>query len=743
MQLKIPPYFAFCSDTGGLIAAMVRKFNKYSNPFFKAKGPLAAPAAALIGAAIPNLHEAVALHQQGILDQASAIYRKLLKFEPQNADALHLLGLIAYQTGSLQESVLLISEAIEINPNDANFYSNRASALIGLKQFEDAIFNCNQAISLKNDFAQAYTNRGLALKELHQFEEAIENYDTAIAYRPDLAEAYSNRAIVLLALKQFEVALTNCNQAIKLKPDFANAYSNRGIALHALNKINDAIVSYGMAISLDPSYAEAFSNRGSAFEELKQFEAALADYQTAMNLNPNIEYLFGTVQHIKMQICDWTDFNQNVFELSRKIQANEKASPCLTVLALNTSLADQHQAASIWVMDKYPKNLSLGPIPKRPNQPKIRIGYYSADFYNHATSYLMAELFEMHDKDQFELIAFSFNSNNKDQMHSRVSQAFDRYIEVAFMSDKEVAQMSRELEIDIAIDLKGLTQNERFGIFAYQAAPIQVSYLGYPGTLGSNYIDYVIADETIIPKDSQRYYAEKIIYMPHTYQVNDRSRVIASTHFSKQELGLPEEVFVFCCFNNNYKIYPPVFDLWVKILKAVDHSVLWLLEDNVTASINLSKEAQSRGLDPSRLVFAKRMDMSSHLARQKVADLFLDTLPYNAHTTASDALWAGLPVLTCMGDTFAGRVAASLLFSIGLPELVTETLDEYESLAIELATNSEKLKSIQVKLKNNRLSTPLFNTPLFTKHIELGYKKIYEQYQSDLPPEHVYIDVCF
>ncbi len=317
--------------------------------------------------------------------------------------------------------------------------------------------------------------------------------------------------------------------------------------------------------------------------------------------------------------------------------------------------------------------------------------------------------------------------------------AFNRFIDVSAMSDKAVAQMSREFGVDIAVDLKGLTKDSRLGIFSYKAAPIQVSYLGYPGTLGSDYIDYLIADKTLISLESRQYYSEKIVYLPNSYQVNDRKRVISQKQFNKQELGLPKEGFVFCSFNNNYKITPYLFDAWIRILKAVDASVLWLLEDNPTAAENLRKEALLRGLDPARLVFAKRMNMPEHLSRQKLADLFLDTQPCTAHTTASDALWAGLPVLTCMGESFASRVAASLLNAIGLSELVTETQAAYEALAVELAKNPVKLKAIRDKLNRNRLIMPLFDTPRFAKNIESAYITMYQRYENDLQPEHIFI----
>ena len=464
-----------------------------------------------------------------------------------------------------------------------------------------------------------------------------------------------------------------------------------------------------------------------------------ACYDKAIALNPDCDYLFGMRQNAKMILCDWQDFQNNLSELSRKIKSNVKASSGFAALALPISAHEQLQVSKTWSTNHYPYNSSLGPIEKLERRAKIRIGYYSADFHNHATAYLMAELFERHDKSKFELTAFSYGPDKNDGMRNRISKAFGRFIDVTTISDKGVAQMSRELGIDIAIDLKGLTQNARLGIFSYKAAPIQVSYLGYPGTLGAQYIDYLIADKTLIPNESQIHYSEKIVYLPNSYQVNDSQKVISKKVFSKQEMGLPQEGFVFCCFNNSYKITPPVFDSWVRILKSVESSVLWLLENSPTATSNLRKEAQSRGLDPNRLVFAKPMDLPDHLARHCLANLFLDTMPYNAHTTASDALWAGLPVLTCMGESFASRVAGSLLNAIGLPELVTTTQKEYENLAIELATNPDSLTAMKDKLASNRLSSPLFDTPLFTQHIEAAFTKVYERYQADLRPDHIFI----
>jgi predicted O-linked N-acetylglucosamine transferase (SPINDLY family) len=367
------------------------------------------------------------------------------------------------------------------------------------------------------------------------------------------------------------------------------------------------------------------------------------------------------------------------------------------------------------------------------------LGYFSADFGNHAVSYLTAGLFEMHDHEQFEVLAFSLKSRKNDFFLDRIQNSFDQFIDVTNRSDQEIAQLSRELNIDIAIDLGGFTTGSRTGIFAYRAAPIQLSYIGYLGTMAAPYFDYLIADKTIIPPELQSHYTEQIIYLP-SYQSNDRKRIVSEKIFTRQELGLPETGFVFACFNNSYKILPATFDGWMRILQKVNGSVLFIYADNHWVEENLKNEAHARGVDPQRLIFGKRIPLDQYMARYRSCDLFLDTTPYNAGTTASDALWVGLPVLTLIGESFASRVAASLLKAIDLPELITNTQEQYEARAIEFALNPDKLTAIKQKLANNRLTTPLFDTPLFTKHLEAAYTKIMERYWADLPPVHIEID---
>ena len=438
-------------------------------------------------------------------------------------------------------------------------------------------------------------------------------------------------------------------------------------------------------------------------------------------------------------MCDWQNFEADLENLSLRISEGKKLSPSFPILALTDSLSLQRKASEIWMNDKHPPNYSLGFIPKLPRKEKIKIGYYSYDFREHPVSYLAVELFELHDKNNFDLIAFYYGPPDSSIMHKRVSSAFNEFIDIRLKSDKEVAELSRLMEIDIAIDLSGLTGNERTGIFAYRAAPVQLSYLGYLGTMGVEYYDYLIADKTTIPTEHHQYFKEKIVYLP-SYQVNDSKRLISDKVFEKTELNLPLNAFVFCCFNNNYKITPPTFDGWMRILNAVPDSVLVLYAENQWAEANLKLEAEKRGVSKTRLAFGNRIERSEYLARYRLADLFLDTLPYNAGTTASDALWAGLPVLTCMGESFASRAAASVLNAIELPELVTTTHEQYEAKAIELATNPAKLRAIKDKLERNRLTTALFDTPRFTKHIEAAYTQMYERYQTDLPRDHIYIE---
>jgi predicted O-linked N-acetylglucosamine transferase (SPINDLY family) len=536
---------------------------------------------------------------------------------------------------------------------------------------------------------------------------------------------------------QHQAALENYDKALALNPNLAEAHNNRGSALQSLLDFQAALASFDKAIELKPGYADAHANRANALLALKNFPAALASFERTLALDPGFEYLRGTHLYLKRLLCDWSDSEAEAAQLDAAILAGERAALPFATLALIDSPAVQRHAADTYTREKFPPRTAL--TPPHLAHDKIRIGYFSADFYNHATSYLMAELFEQHDRSRFEILGFSFGPPAADEMGRRVAAAMDRFLDVRAMSDTEIAQLSRSLEIDIAVDLKGYTRDHRAGIFAERAAPIQVSYLAYPGTMGAPYIDYLIADRTIVPDDLRQHYSERIVALPDSYQPNDSHRRISSHPASRAAEQLPDAAFVFCCFNNAYKITPSVFDSWMRILSRVDGSVLWLLEENAATSSNLHAEALRRGVSADRILFAQPVALPEHLARLSLADLFLDTLPYNAHTTASDALWSGLPVLTRIGETFAGRVAASLLRAVGLPELITNTAQEYEQLAIDLAREPERLRALRDRLKANRNTAPLFDTPAYTRHLEAAYIAMYWRRTAGLAPDHLSI----
>jgi predicted O-linked N-acetylglucosamine transferase (SPINDLY family) len=683
--------------------------------------------------------EGLALHQQGRVAEAGRIYHEVLARQPDHFDALHLLGLVAAQTGQPQRAIELIGRAIALNPNVPVLYSNLAKALGDLGRYEEAVESCDAAIRLAPDLAGAYVNRGDALAGLKRHAAALASYDKAIALDPAVPAAHNDRANSLQALNRSEDAVAGYDAAIALSPDYAEAFSGRGAALQKLRRPAEALASYNRAIALNPRHAETYNNLGNLFVDLKRYHEAIGAYATAMAVRADYPFLFGTWLHTRMKVCDWFDFDASLAEFTRKLDAGEQVSPPFPLLSLPTTLQQQRKGAGMWSATMFPPDASLPPI-ARPTRPgPLRVGYFSADFYNHATAWLIAGLFEQHDRAKVEPIAFSFDSVRDDEMAQRLSAGVDRFIDVSRMSDLEVASLARSLEIDIAVDLKGFTTDSRTGIFAARAAPIQVNYLGYPGTMAADYIDYLIADPVVVPMADQGGYSEKIVHLPDSYQVNDSRREISERVFDRVECGLPADGVVFCCFNNNYKITPATFGVWMSILRQVPGGVLWLFAENPDAVANLKREAEARGVAAERLVFAERMPVADHLARHRLADLVLDTAPYNAHTTASDALWAGLPVLTCAGETFAGRVAASLLTAVGLPELITSRASAYEALAIDLGRNPSRLASLKRKLARNRLSSPLFDTPRFARHIEAAYAAMHERYLAGLGPDNIIV----
>lgn len=506
------------------------------------------------------------------------------------------------------------------------------------------------------------------------------------------------------------------------------------------SKHSEALECFRQALTINPNSAEANANVARLFEGLNDLDEAAKAYEKALSLNSKVRWSLGNLQFVLAKMCKWSASALSSVDLIKQVRSGMKSSTPFSLLSTPSDLSLQRRCAEIYMSYKFPlsKGLRYRTL-TNVRSDRLRIAYLSADFYNHATSFLMAELFELHDRSKFEIFGFCYGRSPKDEMRRRVADSFDVFVEVADRSDSEIAEMLRELGVQITVDLKGHTKDNRLGIFAERCAPIQVHYLGYPGTTGASFIDYLVADKTVIPPEHQGFYSEKIVYMPDCYQVNDRRRKIMDIQDARGDHGLPNDGFVFCCFNNNWKITPDVFDVWMRLLLKVEGSVLWLLEDNQYASANLKREAVNRGVQSERLIFAKRVPLDIHLARHRHADLFLDTLYCNAHTTASDALWTGLPIISKLGSTYASRVSASLLKAVDMPELVAETLNEYESMALDLAMYPERLNAFKQKLKAGLHTTALFDAPRFTKNLELAYESMWGRYQTGLEPDHIYV----
>ena len=706
---------------------------------FRTKTPHEAPEPAAPASPGPQglFDRAAALQRDGQLAAAQSICLEILELQPDHFESLNLLGVLSGQLADLRSAVEYFDRAIAVQPANGMPYCNRGMALKGLQEFDAALASFDEAIAINEKDAVAHYMRGSIFQIRGRPGTALASYDKAVAANPHSAAFRLHRGNALKELTRLDEALAEYDAALERDARYAEAYSNRGVVLFELGRIEAALASYSRAIELKPDYAEAYFNRAGVLRLDKQFEAAAADYAVVAGLQPDIAYLPGADLEARMQVCDWRDFDSRLTGIEAGLDRDEPQVHPFPFLGFADSPRLQRKAAEIWASRTCPPNDALGAPARRAPQARIRVGYFSSDFRQHPVTHLLAELIELHDRDRFEIIAFSFGPDTQDESRKRHERAFDRFLDVQHKTDIEIVSLSRSLGLDIAVDLCGYVHGGRPQIFALRAAPLQVSYLGYPSTLGADYMDYVVADNTLIPMGSEHGFTEKIIFLPDTYQVNDRKRSIAPESPAREELGLPPRGFVFCCFNNNYKILPHVFSCWMRIMKRVPGSVLWLLEDNASAAASLRRHAAAAEIQPDRLIFAARVPPPEHLARHRRADLFLDTLPYNAHTTASDALWAGLPVLTCMGHAFAARVAASLLSAVGLPELITKTREDYEDMAVALASDPQHLRAIRDKLAHVRLTAPLFDSRRFTEHLEAAYVAIHQRYLADLPPDHI------
>jgi len=693
-----------------------------------------------INPAVPETwnNRGIVFNDLKLFEEANADFDKALSINANYPDALANKANALARLKLYDQALGAYDKALTLDPALVQAWIGRGNVHYNLKQYNDALAAYDKARSIKSDVAEAWLGCGGVYAELKRYDEALAAYDRAVALKSDLDEAWLGLGNIFYNLKRYNEAALAYDKAVTLRPDFAEAWTGRGNVFYDLKRYDDAAAAYDKALALKPDVAEAWAGRGNISASLEQHDDAVRAYDRALAINPDLKYVEGDRIQSKLFACDWTGLEADAAHLLQAVREGKSASVPFSILSIASSPADQLRCAELIVADKY---VAMPPVwrGERYHHDRIRLAYLSGDFREHAMSYLASGMFACHDKSRFETTAISWGPDDKSDIRNRIIKSFDRFVDVRALEDAKAAELVRDMEIDIAVDLMGFTRGLRAGILARRPAPIQVNYLGYVGTMGAPYIDYIMADRTVIPSDQYAYFSEKVVCLPGSFQVNDRERRIADTVGARAEAGLPEEGFVFCCFNNNYKIAPDVFDIWMRILKRVDGSVFWLVGGGPTMERNLRDEAAARGVNAERLVFAKLVKLPEHLARLRLADLFLDTLPYNAGATASDSLWAGVPVLTRIGVAMNGRMAASLLNAIGLPELIAATPEAYEQTAVELATQPEKMAIIKRKLTENRLTTPLFDTKLFTKHIEAAYTAMHERHQAGLAPDHLYI----
>ena len=666
-------------------------------------------------------------------NEASTAYDRAREIKPDLAAAWVGRGEVFFQLDLYIEALVAYDRALAIDATLPEAWLGRGNACTELKRYEEAFAAYDKALRIKPDFAEVWLGRGNTFFYLKRCDEALSAYTKASAIEPDLAAAWLGRANVWFELGRYDDAIAAYQKALAVRPAFAEALVGFGNVLNAFKRYQEALAAYDKALALKPNLAGAWHGRGNIFIASHQYDKAFDSYDNALRCKPDLDYAASLRLYAKLHLCDWMNLETETAQLLSNVRTSDVVSEPFPLLATPSSPADQLQCAIRHTQSR-PRFTSLW-RGERYSHDRIRVAYLSSELREHAVAYLTAGLFEHHDKSRFEVTAISFERGKDSEFHRRITSAFEHFIDVSQQNDHGVANLIRQLEIDIAVDLNGFTRNGRLGVLARRPAPVQVNYLGYAGTMGSDCYDYIIADKIVIPQVHLEFYNEKVAWLPCSFLVNDTERAIAERMPPRSELGLPDDGFVFCCFNQPFKISPAIFDIWMRLLREVDDGVLWLKDYGDIAARNLRREAERRRVAGERLVFAPPVPaLADHLARHRQADLFLDTVHYNAHTTASDALWAGLPVITCLGSTFAGRVGGSLLEAVGLSELITFSLAEYEALALRLARDSSLLASIKAKLARNRDKSPLFDTRRSTAHIEVAYAAMWQNYVSGHSP---------
>jgi predicted O-linked N-acetylglucosamine transferase (SPINDLY family) len=688
------------------------------------------------GFAFAHFNLADTLLEVGDIQRASAAYDDVIArgFAGIDGDFHVNRGLCRFRLGDAPGALDAFRTALALEPGHSRAATRLSDLLQRLGQHRDAVMFLTGFLDKQRASLETLLSLGSGFLGLRDYPRALGLFERLAAAKPPAPKALIGKGLALSGENRHEEALAALDAAIALDPRDADALIGKGVALKALRRLPEAIETYRRASEAVPRNINAHFNLGNALVLLKRNSEARQFYECAWALdNRNAEVLSALI--LSMQITwEW----QELAALQQRMVHDVASQRAITNPFNLLGVADDpglHQiAARAYTRETLPLAPAAKPPPAAPRD-KLRIGYFSADLHNHATMHLLAGVLECHDRDAFEIHAFSYGPEIEDAMRARARATVDHFHECARLSDGAIIAAARKAGIDIAIDLKGYTQDARLGPFAARVAPLQVSYLGYPGTVGADFLDYILADATVLPMDQQPFYDEKIIHMPDSYQANDDRRAIAPATPSRAEAGLPAEGFVYCCFNNAYKITPEIFASWMRILAAVPGSVLWLLRNEEDAMARLRGAAQAQGVDPARLVFGPSLPSAQHLARHRLADLFLDTLPYNAHTTASDALWAGLPVLTQMGEAFAGRVAASLLKAVGLPEMITRDTAAYEALAVALGQDAARAAALKAKLAAALPGAPLFDTPRFTRHLEAAFRLMWQRHVEGKAPE--------
>jgi len=674
------------------------------------------------------------LKDQGKFDEALDVYNQALIIKPDYTDCHYNMGIIFKEQGKFDEAVRAYNQALKINPRYAEAYNNKAVILKEQGDLDQALDNYEKALSINPKFYQALLNKSIVLRLQGKIDDAIDSYKKVLTLKPDTPEAFNDLGIISIEQGDLNEALAMFQKALTLKPDFAEVYNNIGNVKIEQNDLNEALAMFQKALTISPYQHDPFNNIANIYQLQGKRRESIEACNKALAIKPDFEMARSKKLYQQARLCDWDGIVNDRDHIPLLGTTKQSIDP-FTLLALEDAPERHRKRSELFANDK----LKQSPLPFDvkfiSGSKPIRIGYFSADFKEHVVSRLIAPIIERHNRNDFEVYGYSIKQTQEDHLKKRLVQSFDVFRDVSQINDKQVAQLAREDKIDIAIDLNGYTQNARVKIFVYRAAPIQISYLGYPGTMGTNFMDYIIADHKLIPETSQLFYSEKPIYLPNTYMPGDNTCKIPAQSMSREELGLPEDAFVFCVINNSYKITPQIFDIWTRLLKKVKGSVLWLLSPDDDVKLNLIKEASARGISADRLVFVNVKPYDQYIAQFSKADLFLDTFTYNAGATANHALWAGLPIVTKSGKSYTSRMATSMLDAVGLSELVTTTEKEYEELIINLATNPDKLYEIRERLSKNRLSEPLFDTELYIKHLEEGYRTVYENYIKGNKPQ--------